>query len=520
MSSIDRAALAAAVASLPERFKGPGGVVGVMKDGEVVLREAWGYADPDAGLPMTASRLMPICSITKQMTCGVLLDLVGAPSALDDRLADFLPNLEGRRPTVRELCDNRSGLRDYWALTALHGAHHEGVFRREDARPLFARMKTTHFEPGSQYSYSNGNFRILSDLLEERSGRSLAELYAHHIFGPAGMRDARLAADTAAPLNGVVGHEGNSAVGWFPATNRILWTGDAGVAATLDDMLAWEGFIDRARDDADGLYTRLSTQPTFSDGRLARYGMGLAHDRIDDVAITGHGGALRGFRIRRLHTASERLSVVVMFNHEADAHAAALFLMRAALGRPSVPQAGDTPADRAWAGAYVEPSSGLLLDITAHGNAILARFAGGAEVLSYGPDGIARSNGMTLSRENEGLGLDRPGDNLRGVAVRLVGEAAPDIAGRYWSPETESALEIEAIGSTFAARFDGFLGRGPMHAMSHVAADVWKLSTPRGMDAPAPGDWTVRVHRAAGGTVEGLAIGCWLARNVPFSRIA
>lgn len=520
MSSIDRAALAAAVASLPERFKGPGGAVGVIKDGEVVVREAWGYADPDTGLAMTPSRLMPICSISKQMTCGVLLDLVGDPSLLDDRIAGFLPNLKGRRPTARELCDNRSGLRDYWALTVLHGAHHEGVFRREDARPLFGRMKTTHFEPGSQYSYSNGNFRIVADLLEEQSGRSLAELYARHIFGPAGMRDARLAADTAAPLNGAVGHEGNAAVGWFPATNRIFWAGDAGVAATLDDMLAWERFIDRTRNDADGLYRRLSAPSAFADGRPARYGMGLGHDRIDDVALTGHGGALRGFRIRRLHAAAERLSVVVMFNHEADAHAAAVFLMRAALGRPAAAPAGDTPADRSWTGAYLEPSSGLMLDVTAHGGAILARFAGGTEVLAFGPDNVARSAGMTLSRDGDGLGIDRPGDNLRGVAARLAGAAAPDIAGRYWSPETESVLDIDAAGSSFAARFDGFLGRGPMHAMSPVAADVWKLSTPRGMDAPAPGDWTVRVRRTAAGAVEGLVLGCWLARNVVFSRLA
>lgn len=519
MPSIDRAALAAAVASLPERFKGPGGAVGVMKDGEVIVREAWGYADPDTGLEMTPSRLMPICSISKQMTCGVLLDLVGDPSSLDERLADALPNLEGRRPTVRELCDNRSGLRDYWALTVLHGAHHEGVFRREDARPLFARMKTTHFEPGSQYSYSNGNFRILSDLLEEKSGRSLAELYQTYIFGPAGMRDARLAADTAVPLNGTVGHEGNAAMGWFPATNRIFWSGDAGVAATLDDMLAWERFIDATRNDANALYGRLSAPSTFADGRPARYGMGLAHDRIDEVAITGHGGALRGFRIRRLHAAAERLSVVVMFNHEADAHAAALFVMRAALGRPSAPRNG-TSADPSWAGRYVEPASGLSLDVAAHGNAILANLGGGPEVLSFGEDGIARSTGMLLSRENGGIRLDRPGDNLRGLAVRLDGDGARDIAGRYWSKETESTLEIEAVGPAFAGRFDGFLGRGPMHPLRPFAGDVWRLATPRGMDAPAPGDWTVRVRRSARGAVEGITIGCWLARNVAFARLA
>ncbi len=518
MSSIDHAALAAAVASLPERFKGPGGAVGVMKDGEVVIREAWGYADPDTGLPMTPSRLLPICSISKQMTCGVLLDLLGDPSVLDDRLADFLPNIEERRPTVRELCDNRSGLRDYWALTVLHGAHHEGVFRREDARPLFARMKTKHFEPGTQYSYSNGNFRILSDLLEERSGRSLADLYARHIFGPAGMRDARLASDTAAPLNGTVGHEGNAATGWFPATNRIFWSGDAGVAATLDDMLAWERFIDSTRNDANGLYRRLATPSVFADGRPARYGMGLAHDRIEDIAVTGHGGALRGFRIRRLHAAAERLSVVVMFNHEADAHAAALFVMRAALGRPAAPRSG-MPADQGWAGSYLEASSGLSLDVSVHGNAILASLGGGAEVLSCGEDGIARSSGMTLSRQGDGLWLDRPGDNLHGLAVRLGDIGAKDIAGRYWSPETESLLEIEATGSSFAGRFDGILGRGPMHRIRQFAGDVWKLSTPRGMDAPAPGDWTVQIRRSASGASQGLSVGCWLARNVVFERV-
>ncbi|MCM5553154.1 D-aminopeptidase [Pleomorphomonas sp. NRK KF1] len=518
MSSIDRAALAAAVASLPERFKGPGGTVGVMKDGEVIVREAWGYADQDAGLAMTPRRLLPICSISKQMTCGVLLDLVGDPAALDDRLGDFLPNLQGRRPTVRELCDNRSGLRDYWALTVLHGAHHEGAFRREDARPLFARMKTTHFEPGSQYSYSNGNYRILSDLLEDHSGRSLAELYRRHIFGPAGMHDARLASDTASPLNGTVGYEGSPALGWFPATNRIFWTGDAGVAATLDDMLAWEGFIDRTRNDANGLYGRLSAPTAFADGRPARYGMGLAQDRIDDVAITGHGGALRGFRIRRLYAAAERLSVVVMFNHEADAHAAALFVMRAALGRPSSPRSG-APVGEGWAGAYLEPESGLSVEVTTHGNAVLANMGGGPEVLSLGEDGVARSVGMSLSREGGGLRLERPGDNLRGMAARLAGAPSADIAGRYWSAETESVLEIEAVGPAFAGRFDGFLGRGPMHQIRPFAGDVWKLATPRGMDAPAPGDWTVQVRRAASGAVEGLTLGCWLARNVTFARL-
>lgn len=518
MARIDLAALSAAIAALSERSGAPGGAVGVVKDGEVIVREAFGYADLDAGLPMTPARLLPICSISKQMTCAVLLDLVGDPARLDGALAAHLPNLAGQRPTVRQLMDNQSGLRDYWALTVLHGAHPEGVFGREDARPLFSRMKSTHFAPGSQYSYSNGNFRILSDLIEAESGRSLAELLRDRIFAPAGMHDARLAADTAAPLNGVVGYEGNAAVGWLPATNRIFWSGDAGVAASLDDMLAWECFIDRTRNDADGLYNRLSAPVTFSDGRPARYGSGLSREMIDDVALTGHGGALRGFRIRRLHATAERLSVVVMFNHEGDAHGAALGLMRAALGRPEVaPKA--VAADPAWAGNYLEPVSGLGLTVSVHGSRVKASLGGGAEVLAFGEDGIARSAGMTLTRVDGGLAIDRPADNLRGVAARIEGQPQADITGRYVSSETQSVLEISASGRALFARFDGFLGRGPMYALRPVAGDVWALSTPRSMDAPSPGDWTVRVGRTAAGDIEGITLGCWLARNVAFSRV-
>ncbi|HCH72714.1 MAG TPA: aminopeptidase, partial [Ochrobactrum sp.] len=82
------------------------------------------------------------------------------------------------RPSVRDLCNNQSGLRDYWALTVLCGADPEGVFLPEQAQSLLRRLKTTHFAPGTHYSYCNGNFRILADLIESHTGRTLVELLA------------------------------------------------------------------------------------------------------------------------------------------------------------------------------------------------------------------------------------------------------------------------------------------------------------------------------------------------------
>lgn len=519
MNTLDLPALERAILALPQRYNGPGGVVGVVRDGEVTLKHVWGYADLAARKPMTSGTLLPICSISKHFTCAVLLDTVGDPTRLNSALNAYLPLIEGKRPDVAHLCHNQSGLRDYWALTVLQGAMADGVFRREDARPLLSRASSTHFEPGTRYSYSNGNFRILADLIENHSGRSLSELYGRCAFDPAGMTTAALTPDTSVSPNGVVGYEGNEATGYFEAANRIYWAGDAGISATLDDMLAWECFIDRTRNDEGGLYRRLSAPQTYADGRTAHYGFGLAHERIGDVAITGHGGALRGFRSRRLHAAGERLSIVVMFNHEADAHAAATALMKVALGHQDAERAAGVWDGRQF-GTYLEPETGLALSTRPLGpGRIELRFATAGEPLQIAADGIARSGAVSLTANGTGLQMERERENLVTTAERVAGKAKPDIAGRYHSAELDADIEIVSTNGMFFAGFDGMLGKGAMHAMQPFADDVWLLSCKRSMDAPAPGDWTVRIHRDRQGAISGLTIGCWLARQIDYIKI-
>ena len=125
---------------------------------------------------------------------------------------------------------------------------------------------------------------------------------------------------------------------------------------------------------------------------------------------------------------------------------------------------------------------------------------------------------MILARASDAIRLERPGERLRSTAVRLAGEAKPDIEGRYRSEEIGGDLEIVATGGAFFGGFEGLLGRGPMHPVRPLAQDVWLLECRRSMDAPAPGDWTVRVRRDAAGAVSGLTVGCWLARSVGYLR--
>jgi len=518
MSSLS-ARLDRIAAAIPRAYPGPGGAIAALHNGEVLLRHAWGYANAERRIPFTPSTLFRMCSITKQFTCAVVLDAFPDPSVLDADVRARLPQLEQPAPTALQLCHNQSGLRDYWAVAMLHGSPAEAPFGDTEAARVIAGTRSLQFTPGTRYSYVNQNFRILSDIVAERAGRNFADLLRARVFDRAGMDTAFLAADTRAMPDGTEGYEGTPASGFRAAENRVVWTGDAGLGASLDDMIAWERYIDATRDEPDALYSRQSAPVTFSDGTPSIYGFGLNRIQVLGHAATGHGGALRGWRSHRLYVPSERVSVVVMFNHLSHAHEAATDLLAAMLGedRPPRPDPGPTPD---WLGAYVEPEAGLSVRIepAAEGQ-ILLRYAHFPELLNVNADGTASGDNATLRAGEGGLWLARPFDNQSSCLRRLEATPARDIAGRYRCEELDAELTVADAGSVLYGGFSGFLGRGRMELLSAVGQDVWVLPCPRALDHTPPGDWTLAFERDADGQAQGVQVGCWLARRLSYLRI-
>jgi D-aminopeptidase len=510
-----------AVQDLARAYPGPGGAVAVLREGEVLVRHAWGFANAERRIAFTPRTLFRMCSITKQFTCALVLDAFPDPSVLDEDVRARLPKLEQAAPGALHLCHNQSGLRDYWALAMLHGAPAESAFGEIEAGKTIAAAKTLQFAPGTRYSYCNQNFRILSDTLEARTGQAFADLLRTRIFDPVGMEQAFLAADTRAMPDGTEGYEGAPATGFRPAENRILWTGEAGLGASLDDMIAWERRIDASRDNPDSLYGRISAPVSFADGAPATYGFGLNRRLEFGQAASGHGGALRGWRSHRLYLPQERLSVVVMFNHLSDAYSAALSLLAAALG-----EVAPTPAhlpDPDWLGAYLDPETGLSVRIdrpSAH--QLRLRFGHSAERLELQADGSATAGAMRLHRAADGVWMDRPQDNQR---VRLTPleitdpATALDAAGLYHCDELDAALTVVDAGGALYGGFSGFLGQGRMELLDPIGADVFALPCPRALDHTPPGDWTLAFHRDGSERIEGATVGCWLARGLRYQRL-
>jgi D-aminopeptidase len=506
------------LAALPLRFPGAGGAVAVLRDGQVLARHAWGYADLERRIPFTPATMFLICSISKQFTLATTLlaaNLDREPDTFATALAARLPHLPNR-PGALHLAHNQSGLRDYWALTALSGSPVEAPFTEAQARRLIGRTETLHFAPGTRYSYSNHNFRLLGDMVAERMGRPLGELMRRYVFDRAGMPTACLNADTSQVPGFTVGYEGSQEAGFRAAVNRITWTGDAGVAASLDDMIAWERHIDATRDNPESIYQRLAAPVAFADGTPAGYGFGLARGEVLGRRITGHGGGLRGWRSFRFYAPAERMSVVVLFNHMADPRAAAQQVFAAALGE-DIPAQGTGP-QVGWAGRYLEPETGLAARIEAlpDGRVVL-HYVGSPETLAPVAEGHAA--GQVRLREQDGaLWMTRGQDNLHTQLVPVAGEPARDVAGTYRSAELGADLVVTEAGGQLYAACAGELGEGAMVPLVPHAGDTWLMPCPRALDFSAPGDWTLAFRRE-GGRVSGVRVGCWLARGIAYERV-
>jgi D-aminopeptidase len=333
------------------------------------------------------------------------------------------------------------------------------------------------------------------------------------------METALLAADTSAMQDGTQGYEGNAITGFRAAENRVLWTGDAGLGASLDDMIAWERHIDATRDDPDSLYRRATAPTRFADGSEAGYGFGLGRRGELGRQVSGHGGALRGWRSHRLYAPAERVSVVVLFNHMSDAHDAAVDLFAAALGedRPTRPDSVAPSPD--WLGAYLEPETGLSARVEAAADGqILLRYAHPPQQLDVRADGAQDDDGTRLRVRDGGLWMDRPRENHTTRLEPCAGDPVTDIAGRYRCEELDAELTVVDAGGAHYGAFSGFLGQGRMELLEPIGGRVWAAPCARALDHTPPGDWTLAFAGDGDGPTKSVQVGCWLARGLTYTR--
>ena len=178
----------------------PGMAVGIVHDGDVIYRGAFGLADIRAKKPTTTQTCYHIASISKTFTATAIMQLVEHKQLrLADKVSKHLPWLLKAADqnlttiTIRQLLTHTAGVsRDgdlpQWVDDNFPTADH--------VKEFFLKQEATFFKPGKQFKYSNYGYGLLGLVIEAVSGANYEDYLKQHIFKPLGLRHTSVEAQS------------------------------------------------------------------------------------------------------------------------------------------------------------------------------------------------------------------------------------------------------------------------------------------------------------------------------------
>lgn len=301
-----------------DRPGSPGCALGVVQDGRLVYKRGYGYANLDYGIPITPQTVFYIASVSKQFAAAsIVLAARQGYLSLDDDIRKWIPELPdyGSPITIRHLIHHTSGLRDYLTLLDLTGRSAD-VNTDEEVINLIAQQKDLNFTPGTEYSYSNSGYFLLSQIIERATGQSLREFADEHLFRPLGMANTHFHDD---PRH----VQENRAVGYLPTDDgeyRIAVlanfdkVGDGGLYTTVEDLYLWDQNFYHNRLGGEGFVDQLLTRGVLSNGDTLDYAFALVHGDYKGLSTVEHGGSYQGYRTALLRFPEQRFSVILLCN--------------------------------------------------------------------------------------------------------------------------------------------------------------------------------------------------------------
>ena len=166
----------------------PGAVLLVGHKGEIVHRKAYGFRSlVPRREPMTVDTVFDCSSLTKVLATApaVMMLVEEGQVRLNDPLRRFLPECVEAKPavTVRRLLTHFSGLRPNLDLDPPWTGYETGVGKACREAPVDP--------PGTRFRYSDINYLLLGEVVNQLSGEPLDKFAAERIFEPLGMEHTR-----------------------------------------------------------------------------------------------------------------------------------------------------------------------------------------------------------------------------------------------------------------------------------------------------------------------------------------
>jgi len=301
-----------------------GAAAAVLTPGWLAWSGSYGVQNIDTQELYEADTLGRVASATKPFTSTLILQLVDQGLlTLDTTLSHFVPDYpNGENIQIDHLLRHRSGipevqLVDGFFILSILLLPQRWIPPRKllewtyiplpildiHAGKLVPREPVS--EPGGDYHYSQPGYVALGYIIEQVTGKELADVYHEQIMSPLGMAATRLPrrGDSMDPagytdLFGLLDEKvpGDSIVDSANALHSAVWSA-GGMLSTAQELVTFlsamlEGSLFSEEALACATDWRSIGPSDFVGGR--EYGMGLYRHQGDDYTTIGHDGALPG----------------------------------------------------------------------------------------------------------------------------------------------------------------------------------------------------------------------------------
>ena len=287
--------------SICQAFLGKNNTVGfslaISKNGNPVYAKGFGQANIEEQKVATENTIYPIASVSKFITAAITMKLVEEGKInLEDKVVSHFeefPEQEFMEEiTLEHLLRHQSGLVDHEDWFDSIYINERRVFTLEELfefldQPLF-------FRPGSQYSYSNSGFAILSAILEKISGLSFHELVVQTIGKPTGSSSLGMWPESWDRAEATMGYE-LSEEGVDTSFHMMTegMKGDGGLSASVIDLLKFGNSLAEyslvSKPSMDKILSPTPVGPINID-----YGLGVKWGEIKGHKTWGHSGGYKG----------------------------------------------------------------------------------------------------------------------------------------------------------------------------------------------------------------------------------
>ncbi|HKJ92386.1 MAG TPA: serine hydrolase domain-containing protein [Longimicrobiales bacterium] len=302
-----------------DRPGSPGCALAVTRGGGVVFQHGYGYANLDWDIPITPATVFYAGSVSKQFTATAIVLLAERGKlALDDPITKYIPELPDSTygaVTLRQMLHHISGVADTYAAMARAGIPVADVFSDSAAIALLARQPL-NFRPGERYSYSNGAYLLLADVVARVSGESFREFTQRNIFGPLGMTHSHFH-DRAGHIvkRRAMSYEPADDTGFVQSyMSNFDKVGAGGLYTTVGDLLTWQRAFFAGRVGGPGFLRTMLTRGVLNDGDTLRYALALVDTAYEGHRIVGHTGSMMGFKADLIRFPDDDLGIAMLCN--------------------------------------------------------------------------------------------------------------------------------------------------------------------------------------------------------------